>query len=121
VPDVRPGQTWADNDRRAARRRPHDVPAHQGAAVSTGTINEARIELPIIRWWPWAIWVRIGVSISGNLAPSWKPKSMYAGLVGRLAWPLVFGRGPYVIWLRHRPKPTRTLGQPNATPTGDPT
>lgn len=62
--------------------------------------RETLIELPIIRWWPWALWVRIGISLTGDLDAAWRPHHLYAGMVGRIAWPLIAGRGPYVLWLR---------------------
>ena len=66
--------------------------------------RERTIELPVIRWWPRTLWVRIGVSLTGEMDPAWKPHYLYADMVGRIAWPLVAGRGPYILWLRKEPR-----------------
>ena len=66
--------------------------------------RERTIELPVIRWWPRTLWVRIGVSLTGEMDPAWKPHYLYMGVVGRLAWPLIAGRGPYLLWLRKEPR-----------------
>jgi hypothetical protein len=50
----------------------------------------------IVRRLPRMHWIRIGVSLAGDLEASWTPEPLYKGIVTRIAWP-VFGRGPYVL------------------------